>query len=102
MTSNCYKDFRDALFARHENAVTSGLSMVGDALMVSAVPVGLATRRFKVSIGALGAGYLVAVIAHLFQPGTVRDEVIGVARHPIWAVRAETERVSKAFGQQSA
>ncbi len=93
MASTGFIEFRDALFARHENAVTSRLSIVGDLLLITAVPAGLATRSVRVSLRTFAAGYLVAVIAHLFQPGTVRDEVLGVARHPIWAARAEGERV---------
>jgi len=81
--------------------VTSGLSMLGDVLIITTIPAGLATRSVKVSIGTLAAGYLVAVVAHLFQPGTVGDEVIGVARHPVWAARAERERVSSAFRPKS-
>jgi len=75
--------------------------MVGDLLLITAVPAGLATRSVRVSIRAFAAGYLVAVIAHLFQPGTVRDEVQGVARHPIWAARAEGERVRSAIRPKS-
>jgi hypothetical protein len=33
------------------------------------------------------------VVAHLFQPGTVRDEIAQVFRHPVWAIRAESHRI---------
>jgi hypothetical protein len=46
-------------------------------------------------VGVIGVmvGAAIAVVAHLFQPGTVRDEIAAVFRHPIWAVRAEGQRI---------
>jgi hypothetical protein len=41
---------------------------------------------------ALGLG--VAAFAHVFQPGTLGDEVGAILRHPLWAVRAETGRIA--------
>jgi hypothetical protein len=40
----------------------------------------------------------IAVLAHLFQPGTVRDEIAAVVRHPIWAIRADVHRI---FGRSA-
>ena len=99
MTATSYDEFRDALFARHENRLTSALSTVGDALLVAAVPAGLLARSFRVFLGVNLAGSVVEVVAHFFQPGTVKDEVTEVLRHPAWAVRAETERVRMSLGR---
>jgi hypothetical protein len=38
-------------------------------------------------------GFAIAAAAHLFQPGTLRDEVAAVVRHPLWSARAEAHRV---------
>jgi hypothetical protein len=88
-----YEEFRDALIARHQNPVTSALSTAGDVLLLAAVPAGVATRSPRAAAGCFVAGYAVAVVAHLFQPGTVADEVVSVFRHPVWSTRAETVRV---------
>lgn len=50
-------------------------------------------RRFRVAGLVYVAAITVEVAAHLFQPGTVVEEVREVALHPIWAVRAETYRI---------
>lgn len=88
-----YDEFRDALFARHENRLTSVLSTVGDAIVLAPVPAGLVTRSVRVAVGVFVVGAAVIVGAHLFQPDTIKDEVLGVLRHPSWAVRAEVARV---------
>jgi hypothetical protein len=90
-----YEEFRDALLARHENPMTSTLSTVGDALELASLPVGIATRSARVGLTLFAAGYAVAVVAHLFQPGTLHDEIAGIVRHPVWALRAETDRVGR-------
>jgi hypothetical protein len=71
------------------------LSTVGDAIVLAPIPVGIATRSVKVAVGVFALGSAVIVSAHVFQPGTMKDEVLGVLRHPIWAVRAETARVRR-------
>ena len=42
-------------------------------------------------------GYAVAfaigTVGHLFQPVTLRDDIVAGFRHPIWAVRAEGQRI---------
>jgi hypothetical protein len=93
VTTQTYDEFRARLMARHQHPMTSALSTVGDALWLAAVPAGLITRDLRVWIGVFLAGSAAAVTAHLFQPGTVKDEVVAVLRHPIWATRAEAERV---------
>jgi hypothetical protein len=93
MVSSSYEQFRDELQARHTNLVTSGLSAVGDFVLLAAVPAGIAKRSVKVSAGVFVLGYVIAAFAHLFQPGTVKDELTAVGRHPIWSARAESARV---------
>jgi pimeloyl-ACP methyl ester carboxylesterase len=62
-------------------------------VMVGGLAAGVATRRVVVGAAGIGIGLAIAVVAHLFQPGTVRDEISEVARHPIWAIRAEVHRI---------
>lgn len=38
-----------------------------------------------------------AAAAHLFRPGTLREEITAILRHPVWAVRAEAN-ASSALG----
>jgi hypothetical protein len=85
--------YRERLLGRHENAVTSALSTVGDVVLIGGIAAGLATKRVAVGAAGAGLGFVIAVVAHLFQPGTVRDELTQVARHPVWAIRAETHRI---------
>jgi hypothetical protein len=96
-----YDEFRDALFARHENRLTSVLSTVGDAIVLAPIPVGLATRSVRAAGATFAVGTGVILAAHLFQPGTMKDEVAGVFRHPIWALRAETARIRDGFANSS-
>jgi hypothetical protein len=90
--------YRDRLISRHQTAATNILSTVADVVIIGGLAAGVATRR--VTVGAVGfsAGAALAVIAHFFQPGTVRDEVTQVLRRPIWAVRAESHRI---FGRSA-
>src|SRR3954452_10556448 len=92
-----YDEFRDALFARHQTRLTSVLSTVGDAMVLAPIPVGLATRSVRAAAATFVVGTGVIVAAHLFQPGTMKDEVAGVLRYPVWALRAETARVRHEF-----
>jgi hypothetical protein len=91
--SEPYIAYREQLLDRHQNAATSVLSTVGDVVMVGGIAAGVATRRVAVGAAGLGIGVAIAVVAHLFQPGTVREEIAQVARHPIWAVRADMHRI---------
>lgn len=88
-----FEDYRSGLLHRHENRPTSALSTVGDAVMVSGLAAGLMTRRPRVALVGLTSGLAFAAVAHLFQPGTLRDEVISVFRHPVWNLKAEAQRV---------
>jgi hypothetical protein len=95
--SESFDAYRDRLLSRHENGVTDALSTVGDVVMLGGVVVAVATRRRGVGVIGVTSGAAVAVVAHLFQPGTVREEIAEVLRHPVWAVRADFQRV---FGRR--
>ena len=90
--------YREQLLGRHQNAATSVLSTVGDVVMVGGLAAGVATRRVVVGAAGVGIGLAIAVLAHLFQPGTVRDEITAVVPHPIWAIRADVHRI---FGRSA-
>lgn len=68
---------------------------MGDALWLASIPAGLATRKLRVGLGVYALGWVVAAVAHLFQPGTAKEEILAVVRHPVWATRAETERLRR-------
>lgn len=70
------------------------VSTLGDMLLVGGPIVGLAARRWTVAATGLVAGAAVTAAAHLFQPGTLRPELEGIVRHPIWATRAELDRIT--------
>lgn len=91
--SEAFIAYREQLIGRHQNAATSVLSTVGDVAMIGGLAAGVATRRVVVGAAGFGIGVAIAVVAHLFQPGTVRDEIAQVLRHPLWAIRAEVHRI---------
>jgi hypothetical protein len=90
--------YREQLIGRHQNAATSVISTVGDVVMIGGIAAGVATKRVVVGAAGVGVGFAIAVVAHFFQPGTVRDEIAAVIRHPIWAIRAEVHRI---FGRSA-
>jgi hypothetical protein len=94
--SEPYIAYRERLLGRHQNAATSAIATLGDVVMIGGIAAGVATRRLAVVGAAVGTGLAIAVVAHFFQPGTVREEIKQVSRHPIWAVRAETYRIFRA------
>jgi len=96
--SEAFNAYRDRLLSRHENGITNLLSTVGDVVVLGAVASAVATRRVQVGVIGATAGVAVIVGAHLFQPGTMRDEITEVLRHPVWGLRAEAQRV---FGRRT-
>ena len=88
-----FGDYQSQLLRRHTNRTTSALSTVGDAVMLGGLAAGALTRRAPVAMVGVTIGFAIAATAHLFQPGTLRNEVGAVIRHPIWSVRAESNRV---------
>jgi NaMN:DMB phosphoribosyltransferase len=95
--SESFDAYRDRFLSRHENNVTSVLSTVGDVVIAAGLGAAVATRRVQVGVIGVSVGTAIAAIAHLFPPGTLRDEVSSILRHPVWAARAEGERI---FGRQ--
>jgi hypothetical protein len=96
--SDSFSAFRDRLLSRHENSLTDVLSTVGDVVLLGAIAAAVVTRRMQVGVIGAAAGTAVIVGAHLFQPGTMRDEITEVLRHPVWGLRAEAERI---FGRRT-
>jgi hypothetical protein len=95
--SGSFAVYRDRLLSRHENAATNALSTLGDVVFLGAIVSAVVTRRMQLGVIGATVGVAIAVVAHLFQPGTVRAEVSEVLRHPIWALRAEGQRI---FGRR--
>jgi hypothetical protein len=85
--------YRDRFLGRHENSVTNALSTVGDVVIAAGLGAAVATRRVQVGVIGVSVGTAIAAIAHLFPPGTLRDELSSILRHPLWALRAEGQRV---------
>jgi hypothetical protein len=96
--SESFDAYRDRLLSRHQTRATNALSTVGDAVMLGGVAAAVITRRFRVGVVGVTTGAAIATAAHLFQPGTVREEVTEVIRHPIWAMRADAQRI---FGRHN-
>jgi hypothetical protein len=70
--SESFDAYRDRLLSRHENGVTEALSTVGDVVMLGGVVAAVVTRRIGVGVIGVTSGAAIAVVAHLFQPGTVK------------------------------
>jgi hypothetical protein len=96
--SDSFTAYRDQLLSRHEIGVTDALSTVGDVVMLGGVVAAVVTRRIRVGVIGVTSGAVVAAAAHLFQPGTLREEITAILHHPLWAVRAEGDRV---FGRRA-
>lgn len=87
-----YPAFRAELFARHERRATALLTSLGDLVLTSGFVYAARTRRPRWITRGLGYGLGLGVVAHLFQPGSLRREIAAIGRHPVWSIRAETER----------
>jgi hypothetical protein len=88
-----YEVFSDQLMSRHQHPMTSGLSTVGDVFFVLGVLVAIVRRKYRMGAVGILLGVSAAVIAHLFQPGTLKDELGAIYSHPLWAARAEGQRI---------
>lgn len=88
-----YEAFRDQLMSRHQHPMTSGLSTVGDVFLVLGVLVAAVFRKRHLGAVGVAVGVSAAVVAHLFQPGTLKDELAAISSHPLWAAKAESQRV---------
>jgi hypothetical protein len=78
---------------RHENPVNSALHTVADVVAVGGLVAGVVTRRIRVVVIGDIVGFAIGTLGHLFQPGTLRDDLVADFRHPIWYVRAEGQRI---------
>ena len=90
--SESFSAFREQYLSRHENPVNSALHTVADVVEVGGLAAGVVTRRIRLVVIGYTVAFAIGTVGHLFQPGTVRDLVAGF-RHPIWAVRAEGQRI---------
>jgi hypothetical protein len=91
--SQSFEAFRSDLLARHQNILTNRLSTVGDAVMLAGLGLMFVSDKRAAAPATFGIGVAIAGIAHLFQPGTLGTEVAAIGRHPVWTLRAETDRV---------
>jgi hypothetical protein len=93
LMSESFSAFREQYLSRHENPVNSALHTVADVVEVGGLAAGVVTRRIRVALIGDTVGFAIATVGHLFQPGTLQDDLVEDFRHPIWAVRAEGQRI---------
>jgi hypothetical protein len=92
--SESFSAFREQYLRRHENAVNSALHTVADVVEIGGLIAGAVTRRLRVGMFAYTVAFAIGTVRHLFfQPGTLRDDLVQGFRHPIWAARAEGQRI---------
>ena len=92
--SESFSVFREQYLSRHENPVNSALHTVADVVEVGGLAAAVVTRRIRVAVIGYTIAFAIGTVGHLFfQPGTLRDDIVAVFRHPIWAVRAEGQRI---------
>ncbi len=91
--SESFSAFRAQYLRCHENPVNSALHTVADVVEVGGLIAGVVTRRLRVGVFAYTVAFAIGTVGHLFQPGTLRDDLVQGFRHPIWAVRAEGQRI---------
>ena len=83
--SESFSVFREQYLSRHENPVNSALHTVGDVVAVGGLGAAVVTRRIRVVVIGDTVAFAIATVGHLFfQPGTLRDDLVAVFRHPIW------------------
>jgi hypothetical protein len=92
--SESFSGFREQYLSRHENPVNSALHTVADVVAVGGLAAGVVTTRIRVALIGDTVAFAIATVGHLlFQPGTLRDDLVEDFRHPIWHVRAEGQRI---------
>lgn len=91
--SDSYSEFEADLIARHHHPMTSTLSTAGDLFLIGSLIAVSIGRRNRIGMALAGTGLDSAVVAHLFQPGTLKDELHAIVSHPLWAAKAEQRRV---------
>jgi len=93
--SESFSAFRQQYLSRHENPVNGALHTVAIVVAVGGLVAGVVTRRVRMGV-IIGdtVAFAIATVGHLlFQPGTLRDDLVADFRHPIWFVRAEGQRI---------
>ena len=93
LMSESFSAFREQYLSRHENPVNSALHTVGDVVAVGGLAAAVVTRRIRVGVIGDTVAFAIGTVGHLFQPGTLRDDIVADFRHPIWYVRAEGQRI---------
>jgi len=91
--SESFSAFRAQYLRRHENPVNSALHTVGAVVAVGGLAAAVVTRRIRVVVIGDTVAFAIGAVGHLFQPGTLRDDIVADFRHPIWYVRAEGQRI---------
>ncbi len=92
--SESFSAFREQYLSRHENPVNSALHTAAALVAVGGLAAAVVTRRLGVVVIGDTVGFAIATVGHLlFQPGTLRDDLVEDFRHPIWYVRAEGQRI---------
>ena len=91
--SAAFSAFREQYLRRHENPVNSVLHTVADVVAIGGLVAGVVRRRLRVGVFAYTVAFAIGTVGHLFEPGTLRDDLVAGFRHPIWAVRAEGQRI---------
>ena len=92
--SESFSAFREQYLSRHENPVNGALHTVATVVAVGGLVAGVVTRRIRMGV-IIGdtVAFAIGTVGHLFQPGTLRDDFVAGFRHPIWALRAEGQRI---------
>jgi len=91
--SESFSAYREQYLRRHENLVNNALHTVADVVDAGGLAAAIITRRARVGVIGYAVAFAIGTVGHLFQPGTLRDDFVQGFRHPIWAVRAEGQRI---------
>ena len=82
--SESFSAFREQYLRRHENPVNSALHTVGAVAAVGGLAASVIARRLRVMMIGDTVGFALGTVGHLlFQPGTLRDDLVADFRHPI-------------------
>ena len=96
--SESFSAYREQYVRRHENLVNNALHTVADVVDAGGLAAAIITRRARVGVIGYAVAFAIGTVGHLFQPETLRDDFVAGFRHPIWAVRAEGDRL---FGRRA-
>ena len=91
--SESFSAYREQYLRRHENPVNNALHTVADVVDAGGLAAAIITRRARVGVIGYAVAFAIGTVGHLFQPGTLRDDLVADFRHPFWFVRAEGQRI---------